>query len=74
METDTTQKTNNQFGYCNHVTKFIRLYYFLFQLVECVFRSHKLKGLIKLIKEAKVDEVESWLKTNIPSKHQVLLF
>ena len=74
METDTTQKTNNEFGYCNHITKFMCFYHFLFHLVEWVFRSHKLKGLIKLIKEEKVDEVESWLKTNIPSKYQVLFF
>ena len=72
METDTTQKTNNEFGYsiiCNHITKFICI---LFHIIEWVFRSHKPKELIKLIEEAKVDEVESWLKTNIPSKHQVL--
>ena len=77
METDTKQKTNNGFGYsiiCHHITKFICIYYCLFHAVELVFRSHKLKALIKLIRKAKVDEVESWLKTNIPSKHQVLFF
>ena len=37
----------------------------------CVCRSNKLKELIQLIKDAKVDQVESWLKTNIPSPQQV---
>ena len=81
METDTMQKSN-EFGYSIPFERVLdaiilqNLYVFdtLFHFVASVFRSHKLKELINLIQEAKVDEVESWLKTNIPSKHQVCFY
>ena len=39
----------------------------------CGVRSHEVRGLITLIQDADVDGVQSWLQTNIPSKHEVCL-
>ena len=73
METgDTKKKSNKQFGYCINLFA-NRSYYKINNIVVmyAYFRSHKLKELINLIRKADVDGVESWLKTNIHSKHQV---
>ena len=40
----------------------------------CFFRLPKVQELINLIQEAKVDEVESWLQTNMKAKQKVFIF
>ena len=81
METDTKQKSNNEFGHWYLFKSIIELrscykiymsIAIVFNFCVCVFfRSPKLQELINLIQDAKVDEVESWLQTNIPSKQKV---